>query len=37
MFGGEGNGSPLHGFCLGNPKDEGAWWAAIFRITQSQT
>ena len=23
---GEGNGNPLHYFCLGNPMDTGAWW-----------
>ena len=23
---GEGNGNPLHCFCLGNPMDRGAWW-----------
>ena len=22
---GEGNGNPLHSFCLGNPMDKGAW------------
>ena len=32
MFGGEGNGNPLHGFCLGNPKDGGAWWAAVYGV-----
>ena len=26
---GEGNGSPLQCSCLENPRDEGAWWAAI--------
>ena len=25
---GEGNGSPLQGSCLENPRDGGAWWAA---------
>ena len=24
---GEGNGDPLHYFCLENPMDRGAWWA----------
>jgi len=24
---GEGNGNPLHHFCLGNPIDRGAWQA----------
>ena len=26
---GEGNGSPLQCSCLGNPRDGGAWWAAV--------
>ena len=26
---GEGNGNPLQCSCLENPRDEGAWWAAI--------
>jgi len=26
---GEGNGNPLQCFCLENPRDEGAWWAAV--------
>ena len=34
---GEGNGNPLQCFCLENPRDEGAWWAAIYGVTQSQT
>ena len=25
---GEGNGNPLQGSCLENPRDGGAWWAA---------
>ena len=25
---GEGNGNLLQNFCLGNPMDRGAWWAA---------
>ena len=27
---GEGNGNPLQCSCLGNPRDRGAWWAAIY-------
>ena len=23
--------------CLENPRDGGAWWAAVYRVTQSQT
>ena len=34
---GEGNGNPLQCFCLENPRDTGAWWAAIYRVAQSQT
>ena len=34
---GEGNGSPLQCSCLENPRDRGAWWAAISGVTQSQT
>ena len=26
---GEENGNPLQNFCLGNPMDRGAWWAAV--------
>ena len=34
---GEGNGNPLQCSCLENPRDGGAWWAAVYRVTQSQT
>ena len=34
---GEGNGNPLQCSCLENPKDGGAWWAAVYGVTQSQT
>ena len=34
---GEGNGNPLQCSCLENPRDEGAWWAAIFGVIQSWT
>ena len=34
---GEGNGTPLQGSCLENPRDGGAWWAAVYGVTQSQT
>ena len=33
----EGNGNPLQCSCLENPKDGGAWWAAIHGVSQSQT
>ena len=35
---GEGNGNPLQYSCLENPRDRGAWWAAICgAAVQSQT
>ena len=34
---GEGNGNPLQCSCLENPRDKGAWWAAVYGVTQSQT
>ena len=34
---GEGNGNPLKYSCLENPKDGGAWWAAVYEVSQSQT
>ena len=34
---GEGNGSPLQYSCLENPMDRGAWWAAVHRVSNSQT
>ena len=34
---GEGNGNPLQCSCLENPRDSGAWWAAIYGAAQSQT
>ena len=33
----EGNGTPLQCSCLENPRNEGAWWAAIYGVTQSRT
>ena len=32
----EGNGNSLQCFCLENPRDGGAWWAAIYGVAQSQ-
>ncbi|XP_059739694.1 complement component C8 beta chain isoform X1 [Bos taurus] len=32
---GEGNGNPLQCSCLENPRDGGAWWAAVYGITES--
>ena len=30
-------GNPLQCSCLENPRDRGAWWAAVYRVAQSQT
>ena len=34
---GERNGNPLQYSCLENPRDGGAWWAAVFGVAQSWT
>ena len=34
---GKGNGNPLQCSCLENPRDGGAWWAAIYGVAQSRT
>ena len=34
---GEGNGNPLQCSCLENPRDSGAWWAAVYGCAQSWT
>ena len=36
MIGG-GNGNPLQCSCLKNPRDGGAWWAAVYGVAQSRT
>ena len=33
---GEGSGNPLQCSCLENPRDGGAWWAAVYGIAQSR-
>ena len=33
---GGGNGSPLRCSCLENPRDRGAWRAAVYGVAQSQ-
>ena len=33
----EGNGNPFQCSCLENPRDGGAWWAAVFGVAQSWT
>ena len=37
VYCGEGNGTPLEYSCLGNPMDEGAWWAAVHGVAKSWT
>ena len=32
---GEGNGNPLQCSCLENPRDRGAWWAAVCGVAES--
>ena len=34
---GEGDGGPLQCSCLENPRDRGAWWAAVYGVAQSRT
>ena len=34
---GEGNGNPLQCSCVEIPRDGGAWWAAVYGVTQSRT
>ena len=34
---GEGDGNPLQCSCLENPRDGGAWWAAVYGVAQSRT
>ena len=34
---GEGDGNPLQRSCLENPRDGGAWWAAVYGVAQSWT
>ena len=33
----EGQGNPLQCSLLENPRDGGAWWAAVYGVTQSRT
>ena len=33
---GEGNGNPLQCSCLENPRDRGAWWAAVYGVAQTR-
>ena len=34
---GEGNVTPLQCSCLENPRDRGAWWAAVYGVAESDT
>ena len=34
---GEEHGNPLQQSCLENPRDGGAWWAAVYGVAQSWT
>src|SRR5574340_499821 len=34
---GKGNGNPLQCSCLENPREGGAWWAAVYGVAQSRT
>ena len=34
---GRSPGNLLQYFCLGNPKDRGAWWATVHEVAKSQT
>ena len=34
---GEVNGNPLQCSCLENPRDGGAWWAAVYGVAQNRT
>ena len=34
---GEGNGNTLQYSCLENPRDDGAWWAAVYGVPRSWT
>ena len=33
----KGNGNPLQYSCLENPRDGGAWWAAVYGVAQIRT
>ena len=34
---GKGNGNPFQCSCLENPRNGGAWWAAVYGVAQSRT
>ena len=31
---GEGNGNALQYSCLGNPMENGAWWATVYAVSK---
>ena len=37
LFIGVGNSNPLQCSCLENPRDGGAWWAAVYGVAESDT
>ena len=37
VYMGEGSGTPLQYYCLENPMDGGAWWAAVHGVAKSRT
>ena len=34
---GKGNGNPLQGSCLENPRHREAWWASVYGVAQNRT
>ena len=36
-FAGERNGNRCQYSCLENPRDRGAWWAAVYGVAQNRT
>ena len=36
-FPGGGHGNPLQYFCLENLMDRGAWWAAVYGVSENWT
>ena len=34
---GEGNGNSLQSSCLENPREGGAWWAAVYGVAELDT
>ena len=37
LYNGEGNGTLIQYSCLENPRDGGAWWAAVHGVAKSRT